>query len=169
MTAAAFDATAAGAALLVAGAWLGSLLPDADKTGTRVYRATRLERRVWPLRLLGWFARIPLRLLVMLPHRGITHSLVACVAVTVAAGFLTSLVAPTVATELATGVAIGYAAHIAADACTPGGVALFAPLSKKRRRLVPRAACIPTGSAREAVVAALLTVTAVTATVLLAG
>ena len=73
------------------------------------------------------------------------------------------------AKDLGAGVAIGYLAHIAADACTPSGVALFAPLSRRRRWLVPSPARIPTGSAREVVVAALMTVTAVAATVLLAG
>ena len=64
-------------------------------------------------------------------------------------------------------VAIGYLAHIAADACTPGGVPVFAPLSRRRHWLLPRPARIPTGSLRELAVAAALLAGAVVATVLL--
>ncbi len=169
MTAAALDATSATAAVLLGGACLGSLLPDADRAGSRIYRSRRIERRVWPIRVLGWISRLPLRVLLLFRHRGITHSLAACAVAAITCGLLASLVIPTTAVDLATGVAIGYLAHIAADACTPSGVALFAPLSRRRRWLVPSHARIPTGSAREFVVAALVTVTAVAATVLLAG
>ncbi len=161
MTAAALDATSATAVALVGGAILGSLLPDADRAGSRIYRSRRIERRVWPIRVLGWISRLPLRVLLLFNHRGITHSLAACAVAAIACGLL--------ARDLGIGVAIGYLAHIAADACTPSGVALFAPLSRRRRWLVPSPARIPTGSAREVVVAALMTVTAVAATVLLAG
>ena len=149
VTAAALDAPAATAALLLAGAWLGSLLPDADKAGSRIYHPRKLERRVWPLRVLGWCARIPLRLLMLLGHRGITHSLVAGAVVAFAASWLSR--------EFAAGLAIGYLAHVAADACTPGGVPLLAPLTRRRWWLLPRRIRIPTGSLRELAVAAALT------------
>ncbi len=161
MTAAALDATSATAAVLVGGACLGSLLPDADRAGSRIYRPRRIERRVWPIRVLGWLSRLPLRVLLLFNHRGITHSLAACAVVAIGCGLLDE--------DLGVGVAIGYLAHIAADACTPSGVALFAPLSRRRRWLVPSPARIPTGSAREVVLAMLVTVSAVAATVLLAG
>jgi len=161
VTAAALDATTTSAALLVGGAWLGSLLPDADRAGSRIYRPRRWERRAWPLRVLGWLARLPLRLLILLGHRGLTHSLAGCAAVTILARLLS--------TELAAGLAIGYLAHIAADACTPSGVPLLAPLTRRRFHLLPRPARIPTGSLRELAVAALLTAGAVAATLLLAG
>ena len=93
----------------------------------------------------------------MLKHRGITHSLAAGALTALAAWWLASLVVPDVATAIATGIAIGYLAHVAADACTPSGVALFAPLSSRRRHLVPKPARIPTGSVREAALAVLLT------------
>lgn len=169
VSAAALDVDATSAAVLIAGAWLGSLLPDADRAGSRIYRTRRFERRAWPLRIVGWVARLPLRLLILLGHRGLTHSLVAVVAVTAACFALASLVAPSVAEAVAAGVGLGYAAHVAADACTPGGVPLFAPLSGRRRHLLPRAARIPTGSLRELLVAALLTAGAVAATLLLTG
>jgi inner membrane protein len=137
---------------MVAGAWLGSLLPDADRAGSRIYRSRRR---------LGRLARLPLRVLLVLRHRGVTHSLAACAVAALVAGLL--------APPLGAGVAIGYLAHIAADACTPSGVAVFAPLSRRRRHLVPSFARIPTGSAREFVVATLMTVATVAATVLLAG
>ena len=169
VAAAALDATTTGAAALVAGAWLGSLLPDADRAGSRIYRARRLERRAWPLRIVGWVVRLPLRLLILLGHRGLTHSLVAAAAVTAASFALASLVVPSVAHEVAAGIAIGYLAHVAADACTPGGVALWAPLSRRRRWLLPKPARIPTGSLRELAVATLLLAGSVAASVVLIG
>ena len=153
VAAAALDAPAETVGLLIAGAWLGSLLPDADKAGSRIYHPRKLERHVWPLRVLGWIARIPLRLLMLLGHRGITHSLAACAVVALAASLLSR--------EFAAGLAIGYLAHVAADACTPGGVPLLAPLTRRRWWLLPRRIRIPTGSLRELAVAAALTAAAV--------
>jgi inner membrane protein len=167
VTAAAVDATPTAFAVLVAGAWLGSLLPDADRAGSRIYRARKLERRAWPLRVVGWLARLPLRLLILLGHRGLTHSLVGAVAVTALAYLLASLVGSP--ETFAAGVGLGYATHVAADACTPGGVPLLAPLSTKRRHLLPRPIRIPTGSWRELVVAAALAVGTVATTLLLAA
>jgi inner membrane protein len=165
---AAVNASATTAAVLVAGACVGSLLPDADRAGSRVYRPTRFERRVWPARVLGWCARLPLRALVVLKHRGITHSLVACAAVAVGCWLLASLVVPGAALSVGAGVAIGYLAHVAADACTPSGVALFAPLSGRRHWLLPSPVRIPTGSARERLVAVTIAAASVAATVALA-
>jgi inner membrane protein len=158
-TAAALDAPVETVVLLFAGAWLGSLLPDADRAGSRIYRTRRLERRVWPLRLLGWLARIPLRLLILLGHRGLTHALVAALG----AAALAWLAAP----AFGAGVGIGYLAHLAADACTPSGVPLLAPLTGRRLHLLPRRARIPTGSLRELAVAALLTTGVVAGTLML--
>jgi hypothetical protein len=45
VSAAAVDARGTSAAVLIAGAWIGSLLPDADLAGARVDRRTRFERR----------------------------------------------------------------------------------------------------------------------------
>jgi inner membrane protein len=169
VAAAATDASTATAVVLLAGAWLGSLLPDADKTGTKIYRRTRVERRSLLARGVGTLARVPLRVLVLLPHRGITHSLCAAVLAAVLAGGLVTLVSPPHARIAAAGVALGYLAHVAADACTPGGVTLFAPFSRRRRHLLPKPARIRTGSLREYAAAAALTVTLVVTTVLLSG
>ncbi len=168
VAAAATDAAAPAAAVVLAAAWLGSLLPDADKAGSHVYRRTRLERRHLPARALGAVARLPLRLLVMLPHRGVTHSLLACALAAGVAGALVSLVAPELAAAAAAGTGIGYGAHVAGDACTPGGVALWAPLSRRRRWLLPAFARIPTGSLRETAAAALFTVLSLGAVLVLA-
>src|SRR3954454_5141548 len=87
--------TSRGAAVVVVGAaWVGSLLPDADLAGARVYRRTRIERRLVVARVLGRLARVPLRLLMLLPHRGLTHSLLACALAALAAGALVSVAAP---------------------------------------------------------------------------
>ncbi len=169
MAAAGTDSTITNALVLVAGAWLGSLLPDADRAGSRVYRPTRFERRVWPARILGWIARLPLRALSVLGHRGLTHSLAAAAVAAVVCWALAARIVPATALAVGAGIAIGYGAHVAADACTPSGVPLFAPLSGRRWWLLPRPGRIPTGSARELAVAALFAIASVTMTAVLAG
>ena len=166
---AALDVSPATGAVMLAAAWLGSMLPDADRAGTRVYHRTRLERRVWIVGAVGWVARLPLRMLMVLPHRGVTHSVFACAAASVLAGLLVALVDPALAVAAGAGMAIGYATHIAGDACTPSGVAALAPVSRRRLWLLPRAARIPTGSLREYAAATLLVVISVGATVVLAS
>jgi inner membrane protein len=166
---AALNAPVATAAVLVGASWVGSLLPDADLAGARVHRRTRVERRVLLARAVGAVARLPLRLLTMLPHRGVTHSVLACAVASLVAGFLVSLVAPSSASTAAAGVALGYLGHIAADACTPSGVPLWAPLTRRRQWLLPAPARIPTGSLREYAVAAVLAALSVLALVQLGG
>jgi membrane-bound metal-dependent hydrolase YbcI (DUF457 family) len=153
---AAVDARGATAAVLVGAAWIGSLLPDADLVGARVYRRARIERRVPVLWLAGMALRLPVRVLSLLPHRGPTHSVLACVLVTVLCGIAVRLVDPGLALAAAVGLVIGYGGHLAADACTPSGVPLWAPLLGSRRWLLPARARITTGSAREYLALALL-------------
>ena len=169
VSAAALDASAPAAAIVVGSAWLGALLPDADRAGARLYRRTPIERRLPLLRPFGLLTRLPLRVLIVLPHRGPTHSLFGCAVAAAVAAAITSLVAPELAPLVAVGLAIGYLAHIAGDACTPGGVPLWAPVSRRRRWLLPRPARVPTGSVREYALTALLTVALTAATIALAG
>ena len=151
---------------LAAASLCGSRLPDVDQLGARVHRRSRLERRSLLVGAIGAALRLPLRAFAALvPHRGVTHSAVACAT---AAGVAALVAAPAgAATALAVGagIGIGYAAHLAADACTPGGVRLWAPLSGQRVWLLPPRARIPTGSLREAALATM--VVAVLAVVLI--
>ena len=139
VTFAAADTRGAAAAVLLGAAWVGSLLPDADLAGARFYRRTRIERRVPLARLAGTLLRLPVRLSLLLGHRGPTHSLLACVFATALTGILAWLIDPDLAPTAATGTAIGYGAHIAADACTPSGVPMWAPFSRRRRCAAARA------------------------------
>src|SRR3954470_3371902 len=115
VTAAALDASAPAAAIVVGSAWLGALLPDADRAGARLYRRTPIERRLPLLRPLGLLARLPLRVLIVPPPRGPTHSLSGCAITAAVAAALTSLVAPELAPLVAAGLSIGYLTHIAGD------------------------------------------------------
>jgi membrane-bound metal-dependent hydrolase YbcI (DUF457 family) len=166
---AAVDASTSTAAVLLGAAWLGSMLPDADRAGTRIYHRTRLERRVALVGALGWIVRLPLRLLILLPHRGVTHSVFACGAVAVLFGLLVGVADPALAGAAGAGMAIGYATHIAGDACTPSGIAALAPVSRRRYWLVPAGLRIPTGSLREYAATVLLTAGLVAATIALTG
>jgi membrane-bound metal-dependent hydrolase YbcI (DUF457 family) len=143
-------------AVLIGTAWLGSMLPDADRAGARLYRRTHIERRHVAVRAVGALARLPLRVLIVLPHRGPTHSLIGCALAATLAGLLVSMVAPGLVAAAAAGVAVGSLAHVAGDACTPGGVPLHWPMSRRRRWLLPAWARIPTGSLREYAMTALL-------------
>ncbi len=146
----AVEAAAAGATAL-----LGSWLPDADRRGTRVHRRSRLERRSLLAGALGFVVRLPLVAFALVArHRGISHSLFACAllgAVAVALG----MALPPPGIMLTGGLAVGYSAHVLADGCTPHGVALWAPCSRRRVWLVPRRARVCTGSPREGLLAAL--------------
>jgi len=120
---AAADARGASAVVLIAGAWVGSLVPDADLAGARAYRRTRFERRVpllWPV---GPLLRLPIRLLTLLPHRGFTHSVLACALAALLSALAASLIDPDLALAATVGVAIGYGtssptpAHLRAYLC----------------------------------------------------
>jgi membrane-bound metal-dependent hydrolase YbcI (DUF457 family) len=158
VTVAAVDAPGASAVVLVGAAWVGSLLPDADLAGARFYRRARIERRVPLVRVAGMLLRLPVRLAMLLPHRGPTHSVLACALATALTGVVAGLVDPDLAPAAATGIAIGSGAHIAADACTPSGVPMWAPFSRRRRWLLPPGARIRTGGPREYLGLALLSV-----------
>jgi membrane-bound metal-dependent hydrolase YbcI (DUF457 family) len=139
---------------LAAAALCGSRLPDIDQLGARIHRRTRLERRSLLVGAPAAAIRLPLvAFAAVVSHRSLTHSVPACVA----AAALTALVASPAGTGAALvfggGVAIGYAAHVIADACTPSGVTLWAPFSRRRVWLLPPRARIPTGSWREAALA----------------
>lgn len=140
---------------LAAAAICGSRLPDVDQLGARVNRRSILERRSVLFSAVVAPVRLPLiAFAALVPHRTLTHSALACAA----AGGLAVLVAFPLGADAAlvvgVGVAIGYAAHVAADACTPGGVCLWAPVSRERVWLLPAGARMPTGSFREAALAA---------------
>lgn len=139
---------------LAAAAVCGSWLPDADQLGARVHRRSRLERRSLLVGAAGALARLPLLAFALCTrHRGISHSLLACAALTGLAVFATVSLAPGFALAGA-GLTLGYVAHVLADACTPAGVGLWRPFAARRVHLLPAPARIPTGSAREALVTA---------------
>ncbi len=138
----------------------GSWLPDADRLGTRVHRRGRLERRSLAAGALGMILRLPLVAFALVArHRGISHSLAACVLFAALAAAL-GVWLPAPVAPAAGGLAVGYGAHVLADACTPAGVALWAPFSRRRAWLVPRRARIRTGSPPEGLLAATTAVAA---------
>jgi inner membrane protein len=144
---------------LAATALLGSRLPDVDQLGARVHQRTWLERHTWLVRVAGAVLRLPLVLFALVvPHRTMSHSALACAAAAALAALVASPAGAGVALVMAGGVAIGYASHVAADACTPAGVTLWAPLSRRRVWLLPRRARIRTGSLREGIFAAVAAV-----------
>jgi membrane-bound metal-dependent hydrolase YbcI (DUF457 family) len=143
---------------LAAAAVLGARLPDVDQLGARVHTRTRLERRVRLAGATGGLLRLQLvAFAVVVPHRTVTHSALACAAAGLA-GLVASPAGTGVALVVSGGVAIGYTAHVAADSFTPAGVTLWAPLSRRRVWLLPRRARIRTGSWREVALAAVAAV-----------
>lgn len=121
--------------LAVAGAALGSLLPDLDA------RASLLQSlHVGGVRPLVLPARGLHRLF---GHRGTLHSLLAL-------GVLALLSLPLLGIEplLWLGLLLGYASHLVGDACTRHGVPLFFP-RRTRVHLLPKLLRLSTGSLAE--------------------
>jgi membrane-bound metal-dependent hydrolase YbcI (DUF457 family) len=108
-----------------------------------VHRRTRAERRHLLLRLAALPGRLAVRALAVLPHRGPTHSLAACALVTALALALLG--------GRGAGLAIGWCAHVAADACTRGGVRLLWPAGA-RDVGIPRALRVRSGGLADIVV-----------------
>lgn len=134
----------------------GSWLPDIDRLGSRVHRRSGPERRSFVVGVLGGVLRLPaFAFALFASHRGVSHSLVGAFTAGLLAALLAAPLGSTVWAVVAGGVFAGYAAHLVADAMTPSGVPLWAPLSLRRVWLIPRAWRIPTGSSREGVVALL--------------
>jgi membrane-bound metal-dependent hydrolase YbcI (DUF457 family) len=89
--------------------------------------------------LLGAFvARVPdLDLQLRLPHRGVTHSLVAAAAVTALIGVLVSSLKPSGAVVMAVVTGAAYLSHLAADGFNPMPEAVFWPMPRYRPRWLP--------------------------------
>jgi membrane-bound metal-dependent hydrolase YbcI (DUF457 family) len=103
---------------------------------------------------VGAVVRLPLVAFAgLVSHRALTHSAIACAAAAGSAALVASAVGPGAALLVGGGVAIGYAAYVAADACTPGDVRLWAPCSRAQVWLLPPLARIPTGSVPESALA----------------
>lgn len=101
---------------LLGAAALGSLAPDLDSPHSF------LGRRFWPL---SWTVR------AAVGHRGLTHSLLAGLAVVIGAA-AAGLCYPAWRPYCWAG-AIGYLSHLAADWCTAEGVPLFWPDRRRYR------------------------------------
>jgi inner membrane protein len=129
-------APAAQTTLFLAGGVLGSLLPDID------HPASALGRRVLPLSMM---------LAAIFGHRGITHSLVAVVAMSLAAWYSLHGLDwhPGYSVPFVLGLSVGYLSHLLTDWMTNTGVPLLWPM--KRRFAAP--VTISTGSPMEYLIA----------------
>lgn len=106
---------------------LGSVLPDIDHPQSFISR------------------RLPLPLWLVIPHRGITHSLLAVL-----------IWIPLSMVHWSLGIiGLGYVLHIAADLVTKNGTSLYAPFSRVRVGLLPRWLAIRTGGLSEGIIAAI--------------
>lgn len=114
---------------------IAALLPDIDHPRSEIRRKTGLLGNVF----FFW-----------LPHRGLTHTLVALFAV----GALAHAALPM---ALALAVTSAYASHLLADACTPAGVPLLWPAWSDRVRTP---ITVKTGGIIEAMIGAALLVVA---------
>ena len=125
---------------------LGSRLPDADQHGAKIHRKTGWERRNPLIALLGFIARIPMvAFAAIVRHRGATHWLSTGVAVTAVFAVAAGVVDAVLVLPVAAGLGAGYMLHLLADACTPHGVPLLGPFSRRKRHLLPKAPADPNG------------------------
>ncbi len=120
----------------------GALLPDIDHPGSAISRAidpvsrgSRLIRLLLGVALLllsfffklssfFWFVGVVLVVLAVLPHRGITHSLLGCLLMSGAVLFFSG-------TSFAIPFFIGYASHLVLDLVS-GGIPLWYPFKESR-------------------------------------
>lgn len=110
--------------LMLAAGGLAALIPDIDHPQAPIRRK------------LGCIGHL---LFSGLKHRGVTHSLLALVAIGAAA--LTSL--PWLIGVVVT---IGYLSHILADMLTVSGLPVFWPYKKDSYHLIPKRLCITTNT-----------------------
>ncbi len=131
----------------------GSRLPDADQAGSKIHRATRIERRHPVFALVGFVARLPIKLFAALAtHRGATHSLLAALAITALASLAAAALSPVLVFPIGAGIAAGYVMHLVADACTPYGAPLLKPFQAGKIHLLPKHRRISTGGTGDALV-----------------
>ena len=134
-------------ALAVAGAVVGSLLPDLD-AGHSLLQSVQVAG-LRPLALPGMaFHRL-------FGHRGALHSLLALGVVA-----LVALPLLDVDPLLWLGLLLGYESHLVGDACTRHGVPLLFP-NRKRIHLLPKPLRLSTGSLAEDVLFVLFALLAV--------
>lgn len=82
-------------------------------------------------------------------HRTTTHWLLTLGALVAAAAYGVWQFLPEAAVPVTLGLSAGLFGHTLADACTPHGSPLLGPFYARPVRLLPRRACIRTGSGRE--------------------
>jgi membrane-bound metal-dependent hydrolase YbcI (DUF457 family) len=127
-------------ALCLAAALLGSLAPDLDAEDSTIHHE---------LGPLGWPVKAGLKLLGV-RHRGVLHSGLATLVVTLTAGLIGRQVG---LSSVGLAFALGYLSHVAiADALTLSGVPLWWP-AKRRFHLLPRPLRVRTGGPVEKLVA----------------
>lgn len=126
-------------ALCVLGAAFAALVPDIDHPQSEV----RQRMGIFGL-LFAW-----------LPHRGITHSLLALVSIGAAVFVISRSNIHPLALPLAWSFMAGYASHLVADAATRAGIPFFMPLNNTRITLLPKLLTIKTGGIVENVIASL--------------
>ena len=157
--------------------WAASLLPDIDsesgyadpllrrqlgignnQTRQELRAAHRHFRRRWRLGsfidLVDAILRRGLAVAAsgvarLLPHRGVTHSLLACLLLTGGLALLLAELPAWSIRGLPFAFFVGYMSHLAADGMTQRGIPLLLPLTRRRFHLLPRPLRMTTGSAFE--------------------
>ena len=127
---------------------LGALLPDLDATQSQIKN----------LSIAGITPFAPLALLLnrTLGHRGLLHSALGWITVTVLLIPLAWFGGVTVPLTLS----LGYGSHLATDACTKSGIPFLYP-NRRRYHLLPRPLRLTTGSMAEEAVFAFFAVTTI--------
>jgi membrane-bound metal-dependent hydrolase YbcI (DUF457 family) len=141
------------AALLMALAALGALLPDLDAGQSKIRHLRLTEFK--PLGKAKPFAPLSNALSQGLGHRGVLHSLLGWSVIALVASGLTALAQWPAALALV----LGYGAHLCGDACTRSGIPWLYPARKRYHLLPPRLRFVTGSLAEEALFPFLLSAT----------
>ena len=110
---------------------IGSLYPDADHQGSFMGKRLIISNAIF--RALGGVEKRMSKKAPMFAHRGILHTPLFVLLVTL----LLSLLVPAIAHPIVWGFGIGMLSHILLDMLTTSGVPVLFPLTRKKISLLP--------------------------------
>lgn len=125
-------------AILISSGVIGALLPDIDHPNSMLSKEIGIFRIPWQI-----FAWIFGKLGLATGHRGLTHSFIPWLLLSVPLMFLSDKIG-WFGSTIWIGVILGALSHLIFDALNPSGIPAIYPFSKRRTHLLPKPLAITT-------------------------